>query len=64
MQQDPVLKWAKQLEQAAAPKAAAPKQRSSAPSWDSLTADDIRGQLQGAAEEFEGKKAGFSMSLE
>ena len=64
MQQDTVLKWAKQLEKAAAPKAAAPKQRLAEPSWDSLTADDIRGQLQGAAEDFEAKKATFSLSLE
>ena len=63
-QQDKVQQWAKQLEKAAAPSAAAPKQRSAAPSWDSLTADDIRGRLQGAADEFEAKKSGFSISLE
>ena len=64
VQLDKVQKWAKQLEQSAAPKAAAPKHGPADPNWDSLTADDILGQLWGAAEEFEAKKGSFSLALE
>lgn len=64
VQQEKVLKWAKQLTPAAAPRAAGPKQSLAEPGWDSLKADDILARLQGAAEEFEATRAGFSMSLE
>ena len=56
-----------QLQQAGSPSAhrpSSPKQSPANPSWDTLTADDICDQLQGAAEEFEARKADFSMSLE
>ena len=67
VQQGKASKWVEQLQQAGSPSAhrpSSPKQSPANPSWDTLTADDIRDQLQGAAAEFEAKKADFSMSLE
>lgn len=66
-QQGKASKWDAQLQQAGSPSAhrpSSPKESPANPSWDTLSADDIRDHLQGAAEEFEAKKADFSMSLE
>jgi hypothetical protein len=70
-QQNKASKWAEKLQKVEAPQPAdsgrpekAAQKSLAVASWDKLPAEDISVQLHQAAEEFEVKKTGYSMSIE